>query len=577
MPKGRRATKRKTTAEGVAAIIGEQLDNPPTALQRPRTRAQTKQENESRRRGKAGQPVNAARRISARQRGLQPGELDNRLPEIRRDHPPVPTRITPRTKRNRRPSITKVLPAKQVTKKPPKQQAKAQKRQASSRRREHQDGRNIEQIGGTAQLQDPDLAIWLNRVVPASPEGLHEEQALCTDPAPDFEDRSEDNMDSSSVSRDDGSTTQKGRRSGSVKVTLEKLRVRRILREPKADSRLQHLNSILTTKLLDRPLKDIEGLRSIAANFLQQIDDHPNDSCYVYLDDFSFHFDEGKSKIDYPIVNRRYFEADLKRCLARNEAVLQRTIMIHIINQYWLDRIFDWNTEGQWSQPKETRLPSREDDDISLPKPDLAISFTLNSFIVAGDESDPIPPDLTKCLSPDGGNRCFPFLFFEVKKAGADLQDAYTANLHSASQALYNIYNWMVRSNREDIFLEEVRVFSVVFNAQDLGIRVHRAIKLPTEGGALSFGFDELRPLDRYTKDQACLLIQAIITDYAAKELHPTLKSTFAEIVNQEDERIASKRKAALAGASSSKRARRSMNDILNTGQSFGMSNLSTQ
>jgi hypothetical protein len=53
--------------------------------------------------------------------------------------------------------------------------------------------------------------------------------------------------------------------------------------------------------------------------------------------------------------------------------------MIHIINQYWLDPIFDWNTEGQWSQPKETRLPSREDDDISLPKPDLAISFTQDS------------------------------------------------------------------------------------------------------------------------------------------------------------------------------------------------------
>jgi hypothetical protein len=328
--------------------------------------------------------------------------------------------------------------------------------------------------------------------------------------------------------------------------------------------------------LPERPLKDIEGLRSVAANFLQDIVDHPNDSCYLYIDNFSFHFDEGKSKINYPIVNRRYFEADLRRCLTKNEAVLQRTVMIHIINQYWLDPIFDWNTEGQWSQPKETRLPSREDDDISLPKPDLAISFTQNSFIVSEDESDPIPPDLTKCLSPDGGNRCFPFLFFEVKKAGADLQDAYTANLHSASQALYNIYNWMVRANMEDVFLEEVRVFSVVFNAQDLGIRVHRGVKLPTGGGALCFQFDELRHLDRYTRDQACLLIKAIMTDYAAKELHPILKSTFAEIVTQEDERIASKRKAATTGAYSSKRSRREGNDVSHTGQSFGMSNLGT-
>lgn len=70
--------------------------------------------------------------------------------------------------------------------------------------------------------------------------------------------------------------------------------------------------------------------------------------------------------------------------------------MIHIINQYWLGESFDWNTEGQWSQPKDTRLPSREDDDISLPKPDLSICFTLRSFTGGEDDSDPIPADLEK-------------------------------------------------------------------------------------------------------------------------------------------------------------------------------------
>jgi hypothetical protein len=420
------------------------------------------------------------------------------------------------------------------------------------------------------------LANWLSRVEPVSPEGLRQEQALFTTPDQGFEDRIEDSMNSSSTSRDDGSTTQKGRRSGSVKISQEKLRVRRVFREPKTDSRLQYLNTILTTELPERPLKDIEGLRSVAADFLQQIADHPNDSCYNYVDDFSFQFDEGKSKIDYPTVNSRYFEADLKRCLTKNEAVLQRTIMIHIINQYWLHPIFDWNTEGQWTQPKDMRLPSHEEDDISQPKPDLSISFTLNAFLVLEDESDPIPADLKKCLSPDGGNRCFPFLFFEVKKAGADLQDAYTANLHSASQALYNIYNWMVRSDNEDTFLQEVRVFSVVINAQDLGVRVHRGVKLPSGGGTLCFQLDEFRLLDRYTRDQACLLIKAIINDYAAKELYPILKSTCANIITQEDEQIASKRKAAVARASSSKRSRRDRSDVLHTGQSFGMGNLNT-
>lgn len=348
------------------------------------------------------------------------------------------------------------------------------------------------------------------------------------------------------------------------------------MKKVQPDSRLQHLNSILIADLPSRPLKDIEGLRSVTAKFLQQIEDNPDDSCYVYLDDFSYDFDKGKSLINYPIVNRRYFDADLSRCLARNEAVLQRTIMIHIINQYWLDPIFDWNTEGQWSQPKDTRLPSRVDDEISLPKPDLAVSFTLESFTAAEDDSDPFPEDLKNCLSPDGGTRSFPFLFFEVKKAGGDLQDAYIANLHSSSQALYNMYSWMVRCDKEQLFLDEVRVFSVVFNALDLGIRVHRAVKLPSRGGDLSFQFDEFRPSDRYTKDQACLLIKTILNDYAAKELHSILKSTFAEIVKQEDERVTSKRKVISAGVSSSKRPRRNGNGLLNTGQSFGMSNLST-
>jgi hypothetical protein len=385
-------------------------------------------------------------------------------------------------------------------------------------------------------------------------------------------------MDSSSTSRDtgDGGSTVRVQGSKSVKLSEAKLRLRRVRREPTADSRLQHFRSILKTKLPERPLKDIEELRSVTENFLKQIVDYPNESCYSYIDEFSFNFDEGKSNISYPVVNRRYFEADLKRCLARNEAVLQRTIMIHIINQYWLGEIFDWNSEGQWIQPRDTRLPSREDDDISLPKPDLAISFTLKSFTGEEDDSDPIPPELEKCISPDGGDRCFPFLFFEVKKAGSDLQEAYTANLHSSSQALYNMYNWMIRAGQEDVFFETVRVFSVVFNAQDLSVRIHRAVKLPTVGEALSFQFDEFSPLGRYTKDQACLLIHTILNDYAAEELHPLLKTAFDEVVSQEDERVACKRKIDTARNNSSKRAKKNKNNVQHTGQSFAMSNLST-
>ena len=80
--------------------------------------------------------------------------------------------------------------------------------------------------------------------------------------------------------------------------------------------------------------------------------------------------------------------------------------------------MFDWNCKGQWSLPKDSCLPSQKDDDISLPKPGLAVSFTLKSLTGEHDDSD------EECISPDGHSRCFPFLFMEVKKTASDLQDA---------------------------------------------------------------------------------------------------------------------------------------------------------
>ena len=384
-------------------------------------------------------------------------------------------------------------------------------------------------------------------------------------------------MESSSASRNakDNESTARAAGTKSLKVSENKLRLRRVNRDATEDERLAHLQSIVKTQLPERLLRDTEDFQRTLRDFLQLTVDHPDENCYPHIDDFSFNIDEGKSKIDYPIVNNKYFQADLKRCLARNEAILQRTIMIHIVNQYWLGNIFDWNCEGQWSQPKDSRLPSREDDDISLPKPDLAISFTLKSFTGEDDDSDPIPSDLEKCISPDGGSRCFPFLFMEVKKAASDLQDAYMANLHNASQALYNIYLWMARAGEVEAFFKTVRVFSFVFNAQDLSVRVHRASQLAE--GNIGFRFHEFSPLGRYTKDQACLLIKSILTDYAAQELHPALHAAFTEIVKQEDERVVSKRKNnPPRDVGTSKRVRKSQNTIQHTGQSFAIGNLST-
>ena len=401
-----------------------------------------------------------------------------------------------------------------------------------------------------------------------SPERTARARALYTARVPGVLPEDEGGMQesSSSVTTEENASTAKAKGSRATKVSASKLRYRRIYEDPTADGKLEYLASIIKTTLPELPNKEIEDLRSAAQIFIDETKSHPEDNCYSFIDNFSFNFDKVKSKINYPFINEKYFNSDLKRCLAGNEAVLQRTIMIHMINQYWLDEVFDWNSESSWSQPEDSRLPSSKVDIISPPRPDLAMFFTLESF--TGEViDDPIPSELEKCISPDGGNRCFPFLFMEVKKADAELQDAYTANLHSASQALYNIYTWMVRLNQEERFYNDVRVFSLVFNAQDLSVRVHRAEM--RENGAVYFLFDELLPLQRYTKDQACLLVKTIVAEYAAKELHSLLKTAFKEVTKQQREHamaLLAKRKANTQSNPSTKRARRH-DSVPHTGQ----------
>jgi len=134
--------------------IISQLDNLPGTQQRPRTRAWVKQEDESKRRRTAGKPINTARRVSSRQRGLQPGGFNNGLPEIQQDHTQL-SRIASRTQQHRRPSIKQASPAKrlgkQFAKKPGKQEAK--RKRVSGKRQANQDKRNTQRTAKVGQLE----------------------------------------------------------------------------------------------------------------------------------------------------------------------------------------------------------------------------------------------------------------------------------------------------------------------------------------------------------------------------------------------------------------------------------------
>ena len=139
----------------LTTTLVSQLDDPSPPHQRPRTRSWLKQESERKRRGTAAPLVNPIRRISLRQRGLQPGEHNDQLQEPRRDQPQASAKITSRTKQNRGSSKKQALPAQRVGKQIAQTLAKHQtkRKQASSRPREDRDKTNKQRRGGTGHLQ----------------------------------------------------------------------------------------------------------------------------------------------------------------------------------------------------------------------------------------------------------------------------------------------------------------------------------------------------------------------------------------------------------------------------------------
>lgn len=150
------------------------------------------------------------------------------------------------------------------------------------------------------------------------------------------------------------------------------------------------------------------------------------------------------------------------------------------------------------------------------------------------DISAPIPPPINDCIRPDGSvHNCFPFLFIEPQSKENSYEVALMTNLHSASQALLNIYIWMLQAGDQEVFFHQVRIFSIVLNAREIRVRVHRAI---ANNNSLSYHFDDIVVMNDYSKEEAYLLLKNILTEYGEKELHEILRNTFEKVSRMEDE-----------------------------------------
>jgi len=298
------------------------------------------------------------------------------------------------------------------------------------------------------------------------------------------------------------------------------------------------------------PLRSESDFKTTNEKCVKEARTHRNEGPASFDEEVFYEWDKEKFKSGLPLLQHRYFEFFLEVCDDddSNEATLQRLVMINVLHPYWVAQIKDPDfgmpifkiiTESQWTLLDSNKLKSSiAKDRMSMPRPDLAISFSHNtlSYVKTRSKSQnklfsnarPAPTNIRDCLSPDSkGSRCFPFLFMEVKKNDATLKTAEYQNLNSASQALLNIYQWMKRAGETKVFFEKIRIFSLNFTAKALTIRVHRAIQ--TDGG-IGFLFEEMVNLPKYTIDQVSPLLMS------AKELRTILRRTFQNVTRQEAE-----------------------------------------
>lgn len=415
--------------------------------------------------------------------------------------------------------------------------------------------------------QDPAVSEWLNTLSPRTID--HRSKSHSYDlPVIGSSSLREAGMESSSSlslistnANDDTSTVRDSDKNARA-LNWEKLRFRRIFKTATEDVKSKELKLVLSRHDPKLPFKNLSDLVVLLEQTLQDCKkSRPAKDSSSLIEKFKEEFHEWQSEHRVALMTNREFDMDVSYSMSANEAVLQRTIMPSIIDRFSINDLFSFNCEGQWKLYQRHRLPSTgRIEHVTMPKPDLAIFFRLNALTGANIWAS-YPREIAGCLRPDGGEeRCFPFFFMEVKRSADNLEAAFRANLHSASQALYNIFQWMSLVDLDGIFFQKVRVFSMDLNAQEVKVRAHRAML--DHNNSLSFHFDDLTSLSNYTRDQVCQLVKSVLLDYARNELHDILKNAFQKVsekeqsLAQEEAKSRNKRRINAPESRSSKRGR---------------------
>lgn len=285
------------------------------------------------------------------------------------------------------------------------------------------------------------------------------------------------------------------------------------------------------------PFRDAQDLRNIFQDFVNLFDSNDlSQNCYGAIEDVQNKFNEWKPAHKLFTLTNHDFDFDRNHSLDHSEHVLQRTVLTSVLDRWRLNDMFTFDCEGQWKSAKENPLPVPSGQDKNFGsglKADLVLYYRFEVFAGRSyDSSTAVPARLQKYAFPDGDTtRCFPLVYIEAKKGMHDLTYALYCNMHNASQALWNIYNWMREGQETRTFFDHVRVFSISLNAEKLIARVHRARPLSDQENMLEFLWDELYVLPDYSRDQACLLIRNILLNYGVARLRGYLIKAYNTII----------------------------------------------
>jgi len=279
----------------------------------------------------------------------------------------------------------------------------------------------------------------------------------------------------------------------------------------------------------------------------------------------------------------RKWAVDFAKCERSNEPVFQRTIMMDIINRHGLADSLDWICESEWTCNRMPRKMKPGAVEVVMPKPDLAVAFKTSSLINdfqmidLGDFRSHMCPENFKL---DKEDRAFHFFSIEAKdkKAASANEIANNQNFNTASQALHNIYRFMAKSGKLDIFYEKVRFYSVVATSAGFQLRVHRATELSKglilPDYPLGFHFDEICSMTgRYTKGKVVHIVGNILVEYGIKILKPILEDTVDIVLanlDKERQKSSSNRKRRAEGALESFGSQRARVDDLDLEEGTG-------